>query len=138
LYALYVNEKAPLVITGDVSFEGGGLLVVALEETPALLAPGPVDGDDDLSLGRFGLKDVDQGLIAYLRDLGGVRAQGLHLVGGDDTFGLRADVDQKALAVFTHHNAFDDVTTAKGRVAKALLFKESLHVLSGAISGAVT
>jgi hypothetical protein len=129
LYALYVNEKAPLVITGDVSFEGGGLFVVALEETPALLAPGPINGNDDLPLGRFRLKDIDQDLVAYLWDLGGVRAEGLHLVGGYDTFGLGADVDQKALAVFAHHNAFDDVTAAKGRVAKALLFKESLHVL---------
>jgi len=130
LNALYIDEEATLVVPGDISFERGGLFIVALEETPPLLAAGAIYGDDDLPFGGLGLKDVNEDFVAYLRDLGRVGPEGLHLVGRDDTLRFGADVHQKALAVLADDDAFDDLAAAKGRVAEALLFKESLHVLS--------
>ena len=74
LHTLNIDQEAAFVVAGDVTFEGGGFIVVALKQPPPLFAASAVDGDDDLPFGRLRLQDEDQDLVAYLRDLVRVRA----------------------------------------------------------------
>ena len=62
--AFDVDEKAALVAAGDVGLEGLVLVEVVLEDAPAALAAGAVEGEDDLSFLRFRLDDEDEDLVA--------------------------------------------------------------------------
>ncbi len=68
--AFHVHQEAALVEAGHFTFEGCALLVVLLEETPALLAAGPIERDDDLALEGFRLKDGDENLVPGLKGCG--------------------------------------------------------------------
>ncbi len=120
MHPLHIHQQAALVEACHFPFEGCAFLVVLLEETPALLAAGSIHRDDDLTLGGFGLKHEDENLVAGIESRGALGAQGLHLIGRDDTFGLRADVHQDTVAVLSHDHPFDDVAPPQLRMTEGL------------------
>ena len=62
--AFDVDEQAALVAAGDVAFERFVGVQVVLEDAPAALAAGAVEGEDDLAFMGLRLDDGDEDLVA--------------------------------------------------------------------------
>ncbi len=113
--ALHVGQQAALVIASDFTLEDVTILEPLLEDPPPLLAPRAVDGQQYLTFVGLRLHDVHEDRVAYLQARRRIRAQRMHLVGGNHAFRLRPDVhevDQDAVPLGPHDHAFDDLASA--------------------------
>ena len=64
-----------------------------MKDAPALLAAGAVHREDNLAIRRLRLDDEDKDLLPYLQLGGSFRLERIHLIGGDDTLRLGADIN---------------------------------------------
>ena len=133
--ALDVDQQAALVEAGDAGLEDRAALVAVLEFPPALLAAGPVDGEQQLVLFDLRLQHVDEQGVADGQGAALLGRQGVHLAGGDDALRLGADVDDEAVAGAADERAFDDVATLQVREGRTGLIKQLGHGELGAGGG---
>ncbi len=61
--AFYVHQEATLVVAAHLDLEALPLFESLLKDAPALLAAGPVEGEEDLALLGLRLDDVDEDAI---------------------------------------------------------------------------
>jgi hypothetical protein len=120
--SFYVHEQAAFVVAADLDLEAIPFVESLLEDAPALFAAGSIEGEEDLSFLSLGLEDVDEDAVTRRGPFFGVGPQGLHLVAGNDAFGLSADVDYYAITFGADDDPFHDIAAVEGPIRDRLRF----------------
>ena len=126
-HAIKVDQEATLVVIGDLGLNYLVLIVLLLEQPPALLLPRLVDRQDGVPIGILGLHDEDEHLMTNFDIVGLVRGERGILPARDDPLGLRADIDQELVAVPLHDHAIDHVAVFQRAIIMARVTEQLLH-----------
>ena len=102
-----VDDEAALHLVHDHGVEDRAGLLRVLDAPPGHLHVGFTLGKDEIPLVALGAQHHDVDAVAHADLRGGTRLR--HLLGGDEAFGLRADVHEHALGVHADHRPFDDL-----------------------------
>ena len=115
-----VEDEATLDDLDDGALDDAVLFLDLLDGAPGALVLGALLGQDQPAFLVLLLEDEGLDLVAHGNDLGGVDVVlDRELAGGDDTFGLVADVEEDLVAVDLDDGALDDVAVVEvldGRV----------------------
>ena len=102
----------------------------APQDLPALLSGGFVDREDGGVLSGLAFDDVGDDIVAYGEIVPLLLGNRTHLTRRHNAFSLVTDVDQDAVGVGPHHDAFHYVASPQGLYGLHLI-EELTHILHG-------
>jgi len=109
-----VEDQAALDDLDDGAGDDAVLVLDLLDRAPGALVLGALLGQDEAALLVLLLEDQGLDVLADLHDLSGVDiVLDRELAGGDDTFGLVADVEQDLVSIDLDNGALNDVTVVE-------------------------